>query len=142
MSIAKPQQQKLTSFETILTTYIFNHVFGITNPASLYPQSVKAVESQVKQLCDEFENVCALCEKHELNEQVFLRDVYERRNAFPVNYATTKLLKIRKADVNETPSFSSFMPLIQPLCQSTSASYPTKPFFPTSPYLILRGFMM
>ena len=73
----------MTSFETVLTAHVFNKIFSITDPASLYLQSekidlltairlIETAESQLEQLHGEFSKVHALtktfCVDHELKQ--------------------------------------------------------------------------
>ena len=80
---AEALEIKLTSSETVLTAHVFNKIFSITDPASLYLQSgkidlltaillIETAESQLEKLRGEFSKILALaktfCVDHELEQ--------------------------------------------------------------------------
>ena len=89
---AEALEIKLTSFETVLTAHVFNKIFSITDPASLYLQSgkidlltairlIETAESQLEKLRGEFSKILALaktfCVDHEL-EQRFCFEAHKK----------------------------------------------------------------
>ena len=94
---AEALEIKLTSFETVLTAHVFNQIFSITDPASLYLQSgkidlltairlIETVESQLEKLRGEFSRVLSLaktfCVDHEL-EQDFTSKRTKKKKRLP-----------------------------------------------------------
>ena len=98
---AEALEKKLTSFETVLTAHVFNKIFSITDPASLYLQSekidlltairlIETAESHLEQLRGEFSKVHALakmfCVDHELEQD------FASKSRFPELYTLYKIL--------------------------------------------------
>ena len=94
---AEALEIKLTSSETVLTAHVFNKIFSITDPASLYLQSgkidlltairlIETAESQLEKLRGEFSKVLALaktfCVDHEL-EQDFASKRTKKKKRLP-----------------------------------------------------------
>ena len=96
---AEALEIKLTSFETVLTAHVFNKIFSITDPASLYLQSekidlltairlIKTAESQLEKLRGEASCVGVLalaktfCVDHEL-EQDFASKRTKKKKRLP-----------------------------------------------------------
>ena len=94
---AEALEIKLTSSETVLTAHVFNKIFSITDPASLYLQSgnidlltaillIETAESQLEKLRGEFSKVLALaktfCVDHEL-EQDFASNRTKKKKRLP-----------------------------------------------------------
>ena len=94
---AEALEIKLTSFEGVLTAHVFNQIFSITDPASLYLQSgkidlltairlIETAESQLEKLRGEFSQVLSLaktfCVDHEL-EQDFASKRTKKKKRLP-----------------------------------------------------------
>lgn len=90
--------QKISSFEMVITAHLYNKIFTITDPASLYLQSekidiltairlVETVQSQLVTLRGEFENVVEeakeFCAAHELEEHDFTERRRRKRKKMP-----------------------------------------------------------
>ena len=128
---------KLTSFETVLTAHVFNKIFSITAPASLYLQSGKfdlltairsteTAESQLEKL-NLFSQSSCPCKIVLCGPRTRTRFCFEahkmNRNDFLASYPTTKSRKIQSVDIGRK---RSFMPLTQQSCQLEIASHRTK----------------
>ena len=104
---AQALEIKLTSFETVLTAHVFNKIFSLTDPASLYLQSgkidlliairlIQTAESQLEKLRGEFSKVLALakmfCVDHEL-EQDFASKRTKKKKRLPGELSNDEIEK-------------------------------------------------
>ena len=101
---AEALEIKLTSFETFLTAHVFNKIFSITDPASLYLQSgkidlltairlIETAESQLEKLRGEFSKVLALaktfCVDHELEQDFASKRTKKKKRLILVKLVET-----------------------------------------------------